>query len=301
MITCGGQATIPMVAAVSSIVPVPYAEIVATIASRSAGPGTRESIDAFTRTTARGLERDRRRAARQGDRHPQPGRSTIMMRDTVYVAVPEDADEDAIGESIAAMRDRVAGYVPGYRVRTDPVFDPGRVIDLPRGRGCGRLPASVRREPRHHDGGRHARRRGARRALTPGGRRMSRQVTLVDSTLRDGSHAKGHNFTMAHAAAYRRRPRRRRRAGDRDQPRRRTGRVFVQLRVLADERVRAAGGGGGSGDATPSSPCCCSRASGSWRTWIAPQRPARPSRASPRTAPRPTSRLRISVTRAIST
>jgi acetaldehyde dehydrogenase len=127
MITCGGQATIPMVAAVSAVSPVEYAEIVATIASRSAGPGTRQSIDEFTRTTARGLEEIG--AARRGKAIIilNPADPPIIMRDTVYCAIPRDADRDAIAASIETMRTRVADYVPGYRLRTDPVFDDGRV------------------------------------------------------------------------------------------------------------------------------------------------------------------------------
>jgi acetaldehyde dehydrogenase len=127
LITCGGQATIPIVAAVSSVADVPYAEIVATIASRSAGPGTRQSIDEFTRTTAKGVEEIG--GARRGKAIIilNPADPPILMRDTVYCRIPEDADRDAIHESIVAMRDRVAEYVPGYRLRTDPVFDEVRV------------------------------------------------------------------------------------------------------------------------------------------------------------------------------
>ena len=103
MITCGGQATIPMVHAVSRVVPVAYAEIVATVALASAGPGTRANIDEFTRTTARGRGGDRRRRARQGDHHPQPGRAAVIMRDTVFCAIPADADRDAIAASVDEM------------------------------------------------------------------------------------------------------------------------------------------------------------------------------------------------------
>jgi len=127
LITCGGQATIPIVAAVSSVVDVPYAEIVATIASLSAGPGTRQSIDEFTRTTAKGIEEIG--GARRGKAIIvlNPADPPILMRDTVYCQIPEDVDQRAIADAIVAMCDRVAGYVPGYRLRTDPVFDHGRV------------------------------------------------------------------------------------------------------------------------------------------------------------------------------
>ena len=127
MITCGGQATIPMVAAVSAVTPVPYAEIVATIASLSAGPGTRESIDAFTRTTAKGLEEI------GGAEHGKaiiilnPADPPLIMRDTVFCAISPDADHEAIRASIERMRETVAAYVPGYRLRGEPQFEPDRV------------------------------------------------------------------------------------------------------------------------------------------------------------------------------
>ena len=127
MITCGGQATIPMVAAIASVVRVAYAEIVATIASKSAGPGTRQSIDEFTRTTAKGLEEIGGAERGKAIIILNPAEPPIMMRDTVYCAIPRDADRTAVVESILAMRDRVAEYVPGYRLRSDPVFDDGRV------------------------------------------------------------------------------------------------------------------------------------------------------------------------------
>lgn len=137
MITCGGQATIPIVAAVSAVCEVPYAEIVATIASLSAGPGTRQSIDEFTRTTARGIEEIG--GARRGKAIIvlNPAQPPITMRDTVYCALPDDADEAAIGESIVAMCDAVAAYVPGYRLRSEPVFDAGRVTVLLEVEGAG--------------------------------------------------------------------------------------------------------------------------------------------------------------------
>src|SRR6266849_5102450 len=127
LITCGGQATIPMVAAVAAVAPVSYAEIVATIASLSAGPGTRQSIDSFTRTTARGLEEIGGAERGKAIIILNPADPPLMMTNTVYAVVPEDADEDAILQSILEMRDRVAAYVPGYRLRTEPVFDRGRV------------------------------------------------------------------------------------------------------------------------------------------------------------------------------
>jgi acetaldehyde dehydrogenase len=127
MITCGGQATIPMVAAVSAVTPVPYAEIVATIASLSAGPGTRESIDAFTRTTAKGLEEIGGAARGKAIIILNPADPPLMMRDTVYCQISPDADRDAIRASIEAMREKVATYVPGYRLRGEPQFEDDRV------------------------------------------------------------------------------------------------------------------------------------------------------------------------------
>jgi acetaldehyde dehydrogenase len=127
MITCGGQATIPMVAAVSQVTPVPYAEIVATVASRSAGPGTRESIDAFTRTTAKGLEEIGGAERGKAIIILNPAEPPLMMRDTVFCALSPDADRDAILESIERMRERVASYVPGYRLRSEPIFEEDRV------------------------------------------------------------------------------------------------------------------------------------------------------------------------------
>lgn len=127
MITCGGQATIPMVAAVSAVTPVPYAEIVATIASSSAGPGTRESIDSFTKTTAAGLAEIGGAARGKAIIVLNPADPPVMMRDTVFCEIGEEADQAAIVASVQEMCERVAQYVPGYRLRTEPIFDRGRV------------------------------------------------------------------------------------------------------------------------------------------------------------------------------
>ena len=124
MTTCGGQATIPIVAAVSRVTPVPYAEIVASVASRSAGPGTRANIDEFTVTTARAVETiggaDRGKAIIILN----PVEPPMIMRDTVFCAIAADADQDAITESVHAMVASVARYVPGYTLRAEPQFDP---------------------------------------------------------------------------------------------------------------------------------------------------------------------------------
>ncbi len=127
LITCGGQATIPMVAAVSSVTRVPYAEIVATIASKSAGPGTRDNIDEFTRTTAAGVAEIGGAQRSKAIIVLNPAEPEIMMRNTVFCELPDDVDEAAIAASIDRMAARVAEYVPGYRLRTAPVFDERRV------------------------------------------------------------------------------------------------------------------------------------------------------------------------------
>lgn len=124
LITCGGQATVPIVHAVARAVPVPYAEIVATVASASAGPGTRANIDEFTRTTARAIEQVGGAGRGKALIVLNPAEPPLIMRDTVFCAIPEDADHDLVAESIRVMVDEVAGYVPGYRLRAEPQFDP---------------------------------------------------------------------------------------------------------------------------------------------------------------------------------
>jgi acetaldehyde dehydrogenase len=124
MITCGGQATIPVVRAVSSVTPVPYAEIVASIASRSAGPGTRANIDEFTVTTARAIESIGGAERGKAVIILNPVDPPMIMRDTVFCAISPDADHDAITASVLAMVAEVARYVPGYTLRADPQFDP---------------------------------------------------------------------------------------------------------------------------------------------------------------------------------
>ncbi len=127
MVTCGGQATIPMVAAVSRVQPVEYAEIVATVASRSAGPGTRKNIDEFTRTTGAAVAKVG--GARQGKAIIviSPADPPLIMRDTVHCLTETEPDEARITESIQAMLAEVQKYVPGYRIVNGPVFDGNRV------------------------------------------------------------------------------------------------------------------------------------------------------------------------------
>jgi acetaldehyde dehydrogenase len=122
MVTCGGQATIPMVAAVSRATPVAYAEIVASIASRSAGPGTRANIDEFTQTTARGLERVGGAKKGKAIIVLNPAEPPLMMRNTVFCLV-EDANPNEIEASVQQMVDDVAAYVPGYRLKQAVQFE----------------------------------------------------------------------------------------------------------------------------------------------------------------------------------
>ncbi len=127
MVTCGGQATIPMVFAVSRIQAVDYAEIVATVSSRSAGPGTRKNIDEFTRTTASAVAQVG--GAKQGKAIIiiNPADPPLIMRDTVHCLVEGTPDEAAITASVHAMVKEVQKYVPGYRLVNGPVFDGKRV------------------------------------------------------------------------------------------------------------------------------------------------------------------------------
>ncbi len=126
MITCGGQATIPMVHAVSRVTPVPYAEIVASVASRSAGPGTRANIDEFTQTTAGAVEEVGGAARGKAIIILNPVEPPMIMRDTVFCMIAPDADRDAITASVHDMIAEVQHYVPGYTLRADPQFDEPR-------------------------------------------------------------------------------------------------------------------------------------------------------------------------------
>ena len=127
MVTCGGQATIPMVAAVSRVQPVSYGEIVATVSSRSAGPGTRKNIDEFTRTTAGAIERVGGAKKGKAIIIINPADPPLIMRDTVHCLVEGEPDREAITQSIHDMLAEVQKYVPGYKLVNGPVFDGNRV------------------------------------------------------------------------------------------------------------------------------------------------------------------------------
>ncbi|SAL83176.1 acetaldehyde dehydrogenase [Caballeronia arvi] len=122
MVTCGGQATIPMVAAVSRVAKVHYAEIVASISSKSAGPGTRANIDEFTETTSKAIEAVGGAAKGKAIIVLNPAEPPLMMRDTVYV-LSEAADRAQIEASVAQMAAAVQAYVPGYRLKQSVQFD----------------------------------------------------------------------------------------------------------------------------------------------------------------------------------
>jgi acetaldehyde dehydrogenase len=123
MVTCGGQATIPIVHAVSRVVEVPYGEIVASVSSASAGPGTRANIDEFTKTTSAGVSTIGGAARGKAIIILNPADPPMIMRDTIFCAIPEDADRDAIAASIRDVVAQVQTYVPGYRLLNEPQFD----------------------------------------------------------------------------------------------------------------------------------------------------------------------------------
>lgn len=130
LITCGGQATIPIVHAINQVAKVDYAEIVATISSASAGPGTRANIDEFTQTTAKGIEQIGGAKKGKAIIILNPADPPIIMRDTVYAVIEEGTmDEDAISNSVQKMVSTVQSYVPGYRLRTNPIFD-GNIVTI---------------------------------------------------------------------------------------------------------------------------------------------------------------------------
>lgn len=127
MVTCGGQATIPMVYAVSRVQEVEYGEIVATVASKSIGPGTRQNIDEFTRTTAAAVEQLGGATRGKAIIIINPAEPPLIMRDTIHCLTKETPDQQAIEASVHKMITEVQSYVPGYRLKNGPVFDGNRV------------------------------------------------------------------------------------------------------------------------------------------------------------------------------
>ena len=127
MVTCGGQATIPIVAAVSRVQPVAYGEIVATVSSRSVGPGTRRNIDEFTRTTAGAIERVGGAAKGKAIIVINPAEPPLIMRDTIHCLTVDEPRQAEIEDSVKAMIIEVQKYVPGYKLVNGPVFDGNRV------------------------------------------------------------------------------------------------------------------------------------------------------------------------------
>ena len=259
MISCGAQATVPIVHAVSSVVPVAYAEIVASVASKSAGPGTRANIDEFTHTTSRAVRELGGTTRGKAIIVLNPVEPPMIMRDTIFCAIPADADHDAITESVRRRVAEVQEYVPGYTLRAEPQYDDprekwdgnGRVTVFIEVLGAGDylptyagnldiMTAAAARvgelvaTTRFVGAGQHERHRA------PGAdhrhdaaRRQPRDVPRV------------HRGAGARHGA---RSRRRRRRGDRGQPRRRHRRLVVQLRLLEGRRHRPGARGGRGGD-----------------------------------------------------
>ncbi len=136
LMTCGAQATVPIVAAIGAVTKVKYAEIVATIASKSAGPGTRQNIDEFTQTTACALEIVGKAERGKAIIILNPAEPPILMRNTIYTAVAEQK-KDNIVSAVNAMAKKVAEYVPGYRLRVPPIFDDDKVTTMVEVEGAG--------------------------------------------------------------------------------------------------------------------------------------------------------------------
>ena len=128
LVSCGGQATVPLVSALNEVAPVEYAEIVATIASKSAGPGTRQNIDEFTYTTARGLEKIGGALRGKAIIVLNPAEPAILMRNTIY-GILDECDAEKVRNSVDAMVRRVKAYVPGFRLVAQPLVE-----DVPNGK-----------------------------------------------------------------------------------------------------------------------------------------------------------------------
>ena len=137
MVSCGGQATIPIVAAVSRVQPVAYGEIIATVASKSAGPGTRKNIDEFTRTTAAAVASIGGAKKGKAIIIINPAEPPLMMRDTIHCLTEGEPNVEAITRSVHAMIAEVQKYVPGYTLKNGPVFDGRRVTTFVEVQGLG--------------------------------------------------------------------------------------------------------------------------------------------------------------------
>jgi acetaldehyde dehydrogenase len=136
MITCGGQATIPIVYAISRVAKVPYAEIVATLASKSAGPGTRMNIDEFTETTANGVIKLGGAEKSKAIILLNPSEPPMMMNCTIYARCDEYRQKE-ITESVEAIVAEIQKYVPGYRLKVPPQFPGDRVTVIIQVTGVG--------------------------------------------------------------------------------------------------------------------------------------------------------------------
>jgi acetaldehyde dehydrogenase len=130
MVTCGGQATIPLVHAVDRVANVEYAEMLSHIASKSAGPGTRQNIDKFTQTTAAGLEEVGGADEGKAIITLNPAEPPIMMRNTVYAMVDDETDVEAVRDSVSRIESEVQSYVPGYEVTLEPTVKDDVGFDL---------------------------------------------------------------------------------------------------------------------------------------------------------------------------
>ncbi len=123
LISCGAQASVPIVAAINQVCPIQYAETVSTISSRSAGPGTRQNIDEFTRTTARSVRDIGGAKESKSIIVINPAEPPIIMRNTIYAVVDLPADEKKVRDSVMAMAEKIRGYVPGFKVTVEPFLD----------------------------------------------------------------------------------------------------------------------------------------------------------------------------------
>jgi 4-hydroxy-2-oxovalerate/4-hydroxy-2-oxohexanoate aldolase len=197
MVSCGGQATVPMVAAVSRVQAVEYGEIVATVASKSVGPGTRKNIDEFTRTTASAVEKVGGAKRGKAIIIINPAEPSLVMRDTIHCLTEKEPDREAITKSIHDMVREVQKYVPGYTLKNGPVFDGRRVSVFMEVEGLGDyLPK--------YAGNLDIMTAAALRTAEVIAQRMGglamdlrgKKVVLHDMSLRDGMHPLRHQISL---------------------------------------------------------------------------------------------------------